>query len=160
MAENKSKFSFLNNIHLHLGAIGILTVVLWYASGHSITFSDLTNAIAGIPLLVVAFLWLFDVGVDTGKVYSKIANKYTGLVSSIFFMLFFGAFTGIIYALLITAGASASAVTILTAMVFAFIVVMPRTGTSVWILYVWLAATIVTGGSHFVLIPAAFSGVM
>ncbi len=158
MSENKSKISFLSNIHVHLGAIGVLTVFLWYACEHSITFADLTNAIAGIPLLAVVLLWLFDIAVDTGKVYSKIANKYTGLVSSIFFLVFFAAFTGIIYALLIAAGASASAVTILTAMVFAFIVVMPRTGTSVWILYVWIAASLVTGFAHFVLIPTIFAG--
>jgi len=152
--------SFLKNIHIHLGAIGTITAFLWYANNHSVTFSDLTNAVAGIPLLVLIFLWLFDVAVDTGKVYSKIANKYTALVSSLFFFVFFVAFTGIIYALFLAAGASASAVTILTAMVFAFFVVMPRTGTSVWIFYVWLAASIVTAFSHFVLMPAAFSGVI
>jgi len=158
MAENKSKFSFLNNIHVHLGAIGVLTVFLWYACKHSITFSDLTNAIAGISALVVALMMFFDLGMDTGKVYSKIANKYTSLVSSIFFLIFFAAFTAIIYALLISAGASASAVTIVAAMVFAFIVVMPRTGTSLWIFYVWIAAQIVTGFAHFVLIPTIFAG--
>jgi len=152
--------SFLKNIHVHLGAIGVLTVLLWYANTHSVTFADLTTGIAGISFFGILLLMLFDYAVDTGKVYSKIAGKYTGLVSSIFFLVFFVAFTGIIYALLVAGGASANAVTVLTAMVFAFIVVMPRTGTSVWILYVWVAATIVTGGSHFVLIPSAISGVV
>lgn len=164
MGENSSKLNFLKTgkLHVHLGSTLAITAILYYAVKHSVTFADLTAAIAGVPALFWVIAWIFDVAVDTGKVFSSMMRKYTSLGAGFGFLVFFLVFAGIGYELLVAAGAAASATTMLVAMLMSFIIVMPRTGTSIWLIYLYAAAVLVmfaTGGHPDVsILPHSFAG--
>lgn len=159
-----SSLDFLRKgkLHIHLGSTLALTIMLYYAVQHSVTFADLTNAIATVPAIFWLIAWIFDIVVDTGKVYTKMAGKWTFLGAGLGFLVLFAFFTGVNYYLLIAAGAAAGATTVLTAMLLAFLIVMPKTGTSIWILYLYVASILVvflTGGHPDVsLLPQSFRG--
>ena len=164
MGENSSNLNFLKTgrLHVHLGSTLAITLILYYAVKHSVTFASLTAAIAAVPALFWIIAWIFDVVVDTGKVFNSMMKKWTSIGAGFGLMLFFAVFAGVGYELLVAAGAAAGASTMLVAMLMSFIIVMPRTGTSIWLIYLYAAAILVmfaTGGHPDIsILPHSFAG--
>ncbi|WP_297551420.1 hypothetical protein [Thermococcus sp.] len=134
---------------------GIMALLAWYAGQHNVTAQEFNVAFASIPVTGILLAMFFDYGLDTGKLYDKLIkkpnNRMLGLIyavtaTGIFFFAFLWIITGNI--------ATASAASVLAAGVVALITLLPNTGTSEWLLWLWGAETIVTHGAYVKILPA------
>lgn len=133
---------------------GILALMAWYAGQHNVTAEQFNEAFAGIPVAAIILAMFFDYGLDTGKLYDRIIRKpnsrtlglvYAMIATGVFFLAFIWLITGSLQA--------ASAASVLSAGLVALLVFMPNTGTSEWILWLWIAETLVTAGKFLTLLP-------
>ncbi|ALM76210.1 hypothetical protein [Thermococcus barophilus] len=143
-----SKWSF------RLVVTGIMALIAWYAGQHNVTAQEFNEAFASIPVTAIILAMFFDYGLDSGKLYDKIIKKpnnrmlgliYAMLATGVFFFAFLWLITGNI--------ATASAASVLVAGVVALITLLPNTGTSEWLLWLWLAETFVTAGKFITILP-------
>lgn len=134
---------------------GIMALLAWYAGQHNVTAQEFNTAFASIPVAGILLAMFFDYGLDTGKLYDKMIkkpnNRMLGLIyavtaTGVFFFAFLWIITGNI--------ATASAASVLAAGVVALITLLPNTGTSEWLLWLWIAETIVTHGAYLKILPA------
>ncbi len=144
-----SKWSF------RMVVTAIIAVLAWYAGQYNVTAQEFNVAFASIPVAAILLAMFFDYGLDTGKLYDKLIkkpnNRMLGLVyaivaTGIFFFAFLWIITGNIE--------TASAASVLAAGVVALITLLPNTGTSEWLLWLWVAETLVTKGAYLKILPA------
>ena len=143
-----SKWSF------RLVVTGILALMAWYAGQHNVTAQQFNEAFARIPVVAIILAMFFDYGLDTGKLYDRIIKKpnsrmlgliYAMIATGVFFLAFIWLITGSLQ--------MASAASVLSAGLVALLVFMPNTGTSEWILWLWIAETLVTAGKFLTILP-------
>lgn len=143
-----SKYSF------RLVVTAILALMAWYAGQHNVTAQQFNEAFASIPVTAIILAMFFDYGLDTGKLYDRIIRKpssrtlglvYAMIATGVFFLAFIWLITGSLQA--------ASAASVLSAALVALLVFMPNTGTSEWILWLWVAETLVTAGKFLTILP-------
>ena len=143
-----SKWSF------RLVVTAILALMAWYAGQHNVTAEQFNEAFASIPIAAIILAMFFDYGLDTGKLYDRIIRKpnsrmlgliYSMIATGVFFLAFIWLITGNLQA--------ASAASVLSAGLVALLVFMPNTGTSEWILWLWVAETLVTAGKFLTILP-------
>ena len=144
-----SKWSF------RMVVTALMALLAWYAGQHNVTAQEFNIAFASIPVAGILLAMFFDYGLDTGKLYDKIIRKpnsrtlgliYSITATGVFFFAFLWIITGNI--------ATASAASVLAAGVVALITLLPNTGTSEWILWLWIAETLVTKGAYLKILPA------
>jgi hypothetical protein len=143
-----SKWSF------RLLVTAILALMAWYAGQHNVTAQQFNEAFASIPASAILLAMFFDYGLDSGKLYDKMvkkpSNRLVGLIyaivaTGVFFFAFLWLIAGSIQA--------ASAASVLAAAAVAFLVLLPDTGTSEWVLWFWIAETLVTLGKFLTILP-------
>lgn len=143
-----SKLSF------RLVVTAILALMAWYAGQHNVTAEQFNEAFASIPIAAIILAMFFDYGLDTGKLYDRIIRKpnsrmlgliYSMIATGVFFLAFIWLITGNLQA--------ASAASVLSAGLVALLVFMPNTETSEWILWLWVAETLVTAGKFLTILP-------
>ena len=143
-----SKYSF------RVVVTAIMALIAWYAGQHNVTAQEFNEAFASIPLAAIILAMFFDYGLDSGKLYDKMIKKpsnrmlgliYAVIASAVFFFAFLWIITGNIQA--------ASAASVVASAVVALLVLMPNTGTSEWILWLWIAETLVTAGKFLTILP-------
>jgi hypothetical protein len=143
----------------------ILGAIFWYASTVSLTMSDITTTVASTPLVLIFLIELIDKFVDMNDVYSRIYTS-VGRVSDIedsakkvaISTAIAGlGFIGILWALTGTftlALGSLSAGPLIVSALYAVYILAPETGDDELLLFLWLGATIATGGQHIMIMPA------
>ena len=143
----------------------ILGGIFWYSASVSITMAEIIATIAKTPLLLIFLIELIDKFVDMNDVYSRIYAS-TGRFSdiedpakkvliSLAISLF--AFLGIIWALSGTftlALGSLTAGPLIVSALYAVYILAPETGDDELLLFIWLGATIATGGQHIMIMPS------
>ncbi|WP_245610405.1 hypothetical protein [Thermococcus celericrescens] len=131
-----------------------MALIAWYAGQHNVTAQEFNEAFASIPVTAILLAMFFDYGLDSGKLYDKMIKKpsnrmlglvYAILATGVFFFAFLWLISGSIQA--------ASAAAVVASALVALIVLMPRTGTSEWLLWLWLAETLVTAGKFLTILP-------
>lgn len=137
-----------------LVVLAVLALIAWYAGQHNITAQEFNESFASIPVTAILLAMFFDYGLDSGKLYDKIIKKpnnrmlglvYAIIATGVFFFAFLWLVAGSIQA--------ASAAAVVASALVALIVLMPRTGTSEWILWFWVAETLVTAGKFLTILP-------
>jgi len=143
-----SKYSF------RLVVTAILALMAWYAGQHNVTAQQFNEAFASIPVAAILLAMFFDYGLDSGKLYDKMvkkpSNRMVGLIyaliaTGVFFFAFLWLIAGSIQA--------ASAAAVVASGAVALLVLMPNTGTSEWVLWLWVAETLVTAGKFITILP-------
>ncbi|WP_018153465.1 hypothetical protein [Methanothermococcus thermolithotrophicus] len=146
-------------------AVGvILGGIFWYSSHVSLTMSDIITTMAKTPLILILLIELIDKFVDMNDIYSRIYLS-VGRVSDIedsakkvFISLLISGigFLGILWALTGTftlALGSLSAGPLIVSALYATYILAPETGDDELLLFLWLGATIATGGQHIMIMP-------
>ncbi|MBO8175187.1 MAG: hypothetical protein H0Z18_08010 [Thermococcus sp.] len=136
---------------------GIMALIAWYAQKNSVTIAQFNAAYASIPLSALILGMVFDYGLDTGKLYNKMLGrgknpiqKLTFAIGAVF--IFFLAFTWALAGTITLNFATITPATLIVSAFVALVVLLPRTGTSEWLLWLWIAETIVTGGAHLTIL--------
>ena len=133
---------------------GIMALLAWYAGQHNVTAQEFNQAFASISLAAILLAMFFDYGLDSGKLYDRMikkpSNRLMGLIyaltaTGVFFFAFLWLIAGSIQA--------ASAASIVASGLVAILILMPNTGTSEWILWLWVAETLVTAGKFLTILP-------
>ena len=146
-------------IGLRITATAIMTLLAWYAQEKSVTVAQFNQAYASIPLVGILIAVVFDYGLDTGKLYNKIFGKGRNSLEGFIFGIvavaaFFLAFTWTIAGSITLDLMAISPEVLVAAGLVALVVLLPNTGTSEWLLWLWIAETIVTGGDYIAILPA------
>lgn len=146
-------------IGLRITVTAIMALLAWYAQEKSVTIAQFNQAYASIPVIGILIAVVFDYGLDTGKLYTKIfgksKNSFEGFIfGMIAVTIFFLAFTWIIAGVITIDLMTISPEVLVAAGLVALVVLLPNTGTSEWLLWLWIAETIVTGGEYIALLPA------
>lgn len=146
-------------IGLRIAVTSIMALIAWYAQEKSVTIAQFNQAYASIPIIAILIAVVFDYGLDTGKLYGKIFGKSKNSAEGFVFGLiavamFFLAFTWIIAGSISLDLMAISPEVLVVAGFVALIVLLPNTGTSEWLLWLWIAETIVTGGQYIAIVPA------
>lgn len=146
-------------IGLRITVTAIMALLAWYAQEKSVTIAQFNQAYASIPVIGILIAVVFDYGLDTGKLYTKIfgksKNSFEGFIfGMIAVTIFFLAFTWIIAGVITIDLMTISPEVLVAAGLVALVVLLPNTGTSEWLLWLWIAETIVTGGKYVALLPA------
>jgi len=141
----------------------ILGGIFWYSSHVSLAMADIITTIAKTPLLLIFLIELIDKFVDMNDIYSKIYSR-VGSVSgfedsakNLSLMVSLFGFFGILWALTGTftlALGSLSAGPLVVSALYAIYILAPETGDDELLLFLWLGATIATGGQHIMIIPS------
>ncbi|WP_367884207.1 hypothetical protein [Thermococcus sp. JCM 11816] len=130
----------------------MMTAIAWYAQEKSVTIAEFNAAYASIPLAGIILAMLFDYGLDTGKLYNKMLGRGKSGLSKLVFafggavFVFFIVFTWLLAGTITLNLAAVTPATLVASALVALIVLLPNTGTSEWLLWLWIAETIVTGG--------------
>ena len=149
---------------LKAGTVAVLGALVLKSTG-STTISDFTNAIASIPFVWVLAIEFFDKISDRfdyvkwsakalyGTTKADARNSMKAIVVGLLFAAL--AFLGVLYlatgTITFARGAYSNGV-LAAASVVALYIVAPETGDDELMLYLWLAATLATGGAHFSLL--------
>ena len=143
----------------------VLGVIFWYASHVSLTIADVVTTIAKTPLLLILLIELVDKFVDMSDIYSRIYTS-VGAVSgfedsvkrvAITLMVVGAGFLGILWALTGTftlALGTLSAGPLVVSALYAVYILAPETGDDELLFFIWLGATIATGGQYLTIIPS------
>ncbi|AMM53482.1 hypothetical protein [Pyrococcus kukulkanii] len=150
---------FLNKIGLRLTITGIMATIAWYAQEKSVSIAEFNAAYASIPLTGIMLAMLFDYGLDTGKLYNRMLGRGKSPLSKLAFAIgavamFFLAFTWLLAGTITLNFATITPATLIASAFVALIILLPHTGTSEWLLWLWIAETIVTGGAYLTILPA------
>jgi len=150
---------FFNKLGFRIVATGLMTGIAWYAQEKSVTIAEFNAAYASIPLVGIFLALLFDYGLDTGKLYNKMLGRSKNALARLVFafgtvFVFFMMFTWLLAGTITLNLAAVTPATLVAAALVALIVLLPNTGTSEWLLWLWIAETIVTGGAHLTIFPA------
>ena len=102
---------------------------------------------------------VFDYALDTGKLYTKTFGKSRNSLEGFIFgmvavAMFFLAFTWTIAGSITLDLMAISPEVLVAAGLVALVVLLPNTGTSEWLLWLWIAETIVTQGQYIAIVPA------
>lgn len=156
---------FLNKIGLRLIITAIMSLIAWYASSKNVTIAQFNVAYASIPLSVILLAMVFDYGLDTGKLYNRMLGRGKNPLSKLAFAIgsvtvFFLLFTWLVAGTVTLNLSLLQPENIVAAGIVALVVLIPNTGTSEWLLWLWIATQIATGGSYLVILPAAIGGVL
>jgi len=150
---------FFNKIGFRLAATGMMALIAWYAQAKSVTIAEFNAAYASIPLSGIFLAMLFDYGLDTGKLYNRMLGRGKSGISKLVFafgavFVFFIMFTWILAGTITLNFATITPATLVASALVSLVVLMPNTGTSEWLLWLWIAETIVTGGAYLAILPA------
>ena len=157
---------------LKAGLAAVLGALVLKNAGGA-TINDFTNAIASIPFVWVLAIEFFDKISDRfdyvkwsakalyGTTKADVRGTFKALaVGAVFAAL---AFLGVLYlatgTITFAAGTYSPGV-LAAAAVVALYIIAPETGDDELMLYLWLAATLATGGAHFTLLGPAFSSIL
>ena len=164
MAEKNAPASaagsfFFNKMGFRIATTGLMTGIAWYAQEKSVTIAEFNAAYASIPLVGILLAMLFDYGLDTGKLYNRMLGRGKNGISKLVFafgavFVFFMMFTWLLAGTITLNLASVTPATLVASSLVALVVLLPNTGTSEWLLWLWIAETIVTGGAHLAIFPA------
>ena len=154
---------FLEKLGFRLIITAIMALITWYAQKNSVTIAQFNAAYASIPLSALVLGMIFDYGLDTGKLYNKMLGRGKNPIQKLTFAIgavtiFFLMFTWIIAGTITLNLATIQPENLIAAGVVALVVLMPNTGTSEWLLWLWIAETIVTGGAYLTILPAIVGG--
>jgi len=151
---------------LKTASVGIvLGAIFWYASHVSLTMADVITTIAKTPLLLILLIELIDKFVDMSDIYSRIYTS-VGAVSGfedsirkavVTLMVAGMGFLGILWALTGTftlALGTLSAGPLVVSALYAVYILAPETGDDELLLFMWLGATIATGGQYITIMPS------
>lgn len=150
---------FFNKLGFRIAATGMMALIAWYAQEKSVTIAEFNAAYASIPLVGIILALLFDYGLDTGKLYNKMLGRGKSGLSKLVFafgavFVFFLMFTWLLAGTITLNLATVTPATLVASALVALVVLLPNTGTSEWLLWLWIAETIVTGGAHLTILPA------
>ncbi|AJC70911.1 hypothetical protein X802_00915 [Thermococcus guaymasensis DSM 11113] len=150
---------FFNKVGFRLAATGMMALMAWYAQAKSVTIAEFNAAYASIPLVGIILALVFDYGLDTGKLYNRMLGRGKSGLSKLAFafgavFVFFMTFTWLLAGTITLNLATITPATLVASALVALIVLLPNTGTSEWLLWLWIAETIVTGGAHLTIFPA------
>ena len=148
----------LEKLGFRVSFVGLLALLAYYAQQHSITAADFNAAFASVPVPALLVALVFDYGLDSGKLYSRMFGKMKRAGLGFVFGLavvavFFFAFTWLVAGSVTLNLAAVSPATLVVAGLFALVVLLPNTGTSEWLFWAWLAMQLVTGGQHLAILP-------
>jgi len=154
---------FLEKLGFRLIITAIMALITWYAQKNSVTIAQFNAAYASIPLSALVLGMIFDYGLDTGKLYNKMLGRGKSTLSKLAFAIsavaiFFLMFTWLVAGTITLNLAIIQPETLVAAGVVSLLVLMPNTGTSEWLLWLWIAETIVTGGAYLTILPAIVGG--
>lgn len=149
---------FLSKLVFKIAITGILTFLAWYGAEKSITIAEFNTAYASIPFSVILLAMLFDYGLDTGKLYNRMLGRGKNPLSKLLFAItavgiFFISFTWLVSGTITLNLATISPPNIVAASIVALLLLMPNTGTSEWLLWLWIAETLVTQGQNLSILP-------
>lgn len=149
---------FIEKLGLRLIITAIMALISWYAQKNSVTIAEFNAAYASIPLAGILLAMLFDYGMDTGKLYNKMLGKSKSGLSKLVFafsavFVFFMMFTWLLAGTITLNLAAVTPATLVASALVALVILLPNTGTSEWLLWLWIAETIVTGGAHLTILP-------
>jgi len=150
---------FFNKLGFRIAATGIIAAIAWYAQEMSVTIAEFNAAYASIPLVGIFLALVFDYGLDTGKLYNRMLGRGKSGLSKLVFafgavFVFFLMFTWLLAGTITLNLAAVTPATLVASALVALVVLLPNTGTSEWLLWLWIAETIVTGGAHLTILPA------
>jgi len=142
----------------------VLGGVFWYASHVSLTMSDIITTIAQTPFTIIILIELIDKFVDMRDIYTRIytnVGSISGIDSSVkkifVTLIVVGmSFFGILWALTGTftlALGSISEGPLVVSALYAVYILAPETGDDELLFFIWLGATIATGGQYITLLP-------
>ena len=156
---------FFNKLGFRIAATGLMAGIAWYAQEESVTVAEFNAAYASIPLAAIILALLFDYGLDTGKLYNKMLGRgKSGLSKPVFafgtVFVFFMMFTWLLAGTITLNLTAITPATLVASALVALIVLLPNTGTSEWLLWLWIAETIVTDGAHLTILPAIGGGLL
>ena len=145
----------------------VLGGVFWYASNVSLTMADIITTIAKTPLLLILLIEVIDKFVDMSDIYSRIytsVGSVSGFEDSIkrvvvTLMIAGMGFLGILWALtgsFTLALGTLSPGPIVVSALYAIYILAPETGDDELLFFIWLGATIATGGQYLTIIPPLF----
>ena len=158
LGEKAGKFVG-GKIGLRITVTAIMALLAWYAQEKSVTIAQFNQAYASIPIVGILIAVVFDYALDTGKLYTKIFGKSRNSLEGFIFgmvavAMFFLAFTWTIAGSITLDLMAISPEVLVAAGLVALVVLLPNTGTSEWLLWLWIAETIVTGGQYIAIVPA------
>lgn len=150
---------FFNKLGFRIATTGLMALIAWYAQEKSVTIAEFNAAYASIPLVGIFLALVFDYGLDTGKLYNRMLGRGKSGLSKLIFafgavFVFFMMFTWLLAGTITLNLAAVTPATLVASALVALVVLMPNTGTSEWLLWLWIAETIVTGGAHLAIFPA------
>lgn len=130
----------------------LIAGVAYFAAQHDVTMYNVTKAFAAMPLALVLFLVVIDYGVDTSKFYNRLISKNIAAALGAVVLLF--ATVSFITYSMITFNISTIVpeVAVVSAAV-AILVLVPKTGTSEWVFWLWLASNIATMFNYITILP-------
>lgn len=164
MAKNIFQIDYKAWLLKTLAVGATLGAIFWYCSTVSVTMSDVVTTIAKTPLAVVILIELIDKFIDMYDVYAKIyfttgkvedledSTKRVGLALLVAFMAFLGILWALTGTFTLALGSISPGVLIVSAL-YAVYILAPETGDDELILFVWIGATIATGGQYIMLLP-------
>jgi len=143
----------------------VLGAIFWYASHVSLTMADIVTTIAKTPLILIILIELVDKFVDMSDIYSRIymsVGAISGFEDSIkrvaITLLVVGlGFLGILWVLtgsFTLALGSLSPGPIVVSALYATYILAPETGDDELLFFIWLGATIATGGQYLTIMPS------
>ena len=128
----------------HLVGIFLLAFAFWVGAKNSLTIAQVVEALAHMPVWAVVFGLVLDYWLDVGGLYKRaLGNKrkgrfiYTVLITS---------FTALVIAwVLVGISGLSRPLGVFLGLMFALVVLLPRTGTSAVMAWAYIAALIVEG---------------
>jgi len=150
---------FFNKVGFRLVTTALMTAIAWYAQEKSVTIAEFNAAFASIPLTGIILALVFDYGLDTGKLYNRMLGRGKSGLSKLAFafgavFVFFIMFTWILAGSITLNFATITPATLVASALVSLVVLLPNTGTSEWLLWLWIAETIATKGAHLTILPA------
>ncbi|NJE09240.1 hypothetical protein E3E31_12050 [Thermococcus sp. M39] len=171
MADYYKKLSWGRVLIRTLIAIGMFAFIMKYAMDKSVTASDFVEAIQATPFALVVFLDAMDAFIDKTAYYKLYNRAYVMMGGqgqgqwiqsllapvAVSAVIFFGMLAMLGGAVTINLGEYNPGVLVWVGMMSAY-AMLPETGDEPWMTIIWLAAQLVGGFHHVVILPAGLLG--
>ena len=150
MAENKpglvekTDVWLAQNLGVHLLGVFLFYLALWIGSENSLTMAEVTQGLANMPVWVPTFALVLDYLFDVGNIHKRALGRRRA--GRFIYTVVITAFAALVVAWVLTGISGLSGpLGLFIGVMFALVVLLPKTGTSAVIAWVYIAALIVEG---------------
>lgn len=133
---------------LHIAAVAALSLFLWIGANNSVTIAQLANTLATMPIWVLVFALSADYILDVGTAFKRFTGqrrKYRALYSIVGTVLVTLIIAWLLTGAITLSFAEMDPVALSVALLISVFIVLPKTGTTAFIAWIYIAALIVTG---------------